>query len=1445
MQIYIFDHFMNNLKTVLTESDVITATETKQINTAGEVNIELPFKKFNIIETDMILVHTGVGNRYRVYRVISRVLDNEILYIKANEYAYHLLRCDGIIHDKRPKDMPVKELLANVILNASDEGVAGWEVGYVDSDLPNFSGNFYREDRLSCLSKIKDKCKCEFEFIFTINNNKIDKRIIEAYNQVGRDTGKRFEYGDNLLSIVAETDASEVYTRAYGFGAGVGTGEGYGRKLDMSGFEWKEDEGKPINKPKDWDFVVDSRGSNYHDMKLDNETDPSTVFEFSDIKVEDENNTEELMNAKNDLIWATWNALQEVNRPKVQFKANLSLAGELKLGDRVQIVRSDIDVRYTARVFKEERDLANPALSTVELGDKVAFTTGDMIDKVTNQITNVNNQIQDIETNITFIENNTGNTIFYGKDMPIANKKGDTWFEEIDVVGGKQYKIHIWDGEKWVVSYSPEKTNEMLERIEQAEKDTQEAIEKAQEATDKADKLIIEFEDDVNKINQDIANLDKNIQDNNTKVDNAVNEFENNKTEVNSKLEELEGTIVNKVSKDEFNSTTANLGNQISAVVEKTTDNEKKIADLTVTADGIQTSVKDLKEETESKITQLDNAIQSKVSNDEFESTKNQFADGLSNVVKKVDNFKVGATNLINNSDNIGKMRTYPEEHSSVEVDGWQKFDIEDVRSNQEISTYDERWIVLNKDVNYIQQIRIKTDGTLKSMQFSFLKRWEHRRVDAKLNKVADNEWIAYAEFIGDNTENKMIDVQNFDVDGGTYISFKQAQLEVATIPSAWSPSPNDFPNGKQFSEVIQTVDSIQASVVDLENETQSQITQLDNSITQVVKDTTENKEKITSLTQTVDGIQIKAEDFEKETESKFTVLDEVIKSSVSQLGVSYPNSEFDDTNLANYYDVNSGLTQIAKDEQGSYLWIKDETSNSGKWPKLNFKADNIRTYYSNAVTVEIEYTLNIQNDANAYVQIVNKDSNDNVVEELPLKLPTTSSKKIEKTVLWFNRKQAKTQFQIGWNMGVNSKIDLRIYNIKFDVVDDNGFNLDFKDPKIDRYWHSWDKTSIVKRELDNNVLILRAMPSIGKSIAMLKDFIEVNNKEKLQLNFKSKVDYNWISNRRCQVFLHEYDEKKNEISNKNTYVKYDKSSTWYNNSFEYSLLENTKYIKVEFVHFYEEDSATMYIDSVYLINGKETVNSSISQLANNINLKVDKNDVVNQINISDEEILIQGNKIHLTGETIIDDAIITSAMIKDLTADKITAGTINGENINIVNIRAENITGVNANLVQTSWNAINGRIQIDGNSMRIYNYNNNEHISFSNGSLKFCNDTGYEICGLSRFSDGQVRLAINNGYHFYLMHRPDGWQEGMYSNIIGFDGRDGNMRVPQERALFIGNGADPFRFGTTKINGIGQYPTLRSPNTRCGIALGDDDIWFLIEGKAWNMSRILAKIGL
>lgn len=140
-----------------------------------------------------------------------------------------------------------------------------------------------------------------------------------------------------------------------------------------------------------------------------------------------------------------------------------------------------------------------------------------------------------------------------------------------------------------------------------------------------------------------------------------------------------------------------------------------------------------------------------------------------------------------------------------------------------------------------------------------------------------------------------------------------------------------------------------------------------------------------------------------------------------------------------------------------------------------------------------------------------------------------------------------------------------------------------------------------------------------------------------------------------------------------------------------------------------------------------DDISSQITQLSDNINLKVSKNDVVNQINVSTEGILIDGSKVHITGTTTIENGVIKSAMIASLSADKITTGTLNAANVNVINLNASSIVSgtLNAN------NVTFGNSKIKADSTGLYVYKNSVlGASLVEGNLSFYNQTTGALIG-------------------------------------------------------------------------------------------------------------------
>jgi len=91
-------------------------------------------------------------------------------------------------------------------------------------------------------------------------------------------------------------------------------------------------------------------------------------------------------------------------------------------------------------------------------------------------------------------------------------------------------------------------------------------------------------------------------------------------------------------------------------------------------------------------------------------------------------------------------------------------------------------------------------------------------------------------------------------------------------------------------------------------------------------------------------------------------------------------------------------------------------------------------------------------------------------------------------------------------------------------------------------------------------------------------------------------------------------------------------------------------------------DSITSVVTSVDNTNKKVESNySAILQNQKDIALRVKSDDIINQINISKEGVRIDGNKVHITGDTVFDKGVIVSSYIgdKQVVGTKIADGAI------------------------------------------------------------------------------------------------------------------------------------------------------------------------------------------
>lgn len=133
---------------------------------------------------------------------------------------------------------------------------------------------------------------------------------------------------------------------------------------------------------------------------------------------------------------------------------------------------------------------------------------------------------------------------------------------------------------------------------------------------------------------------------------------------------------------------------------------------------------------------------------------------------------------------------------------------------------------------------------------------------------------------------------------------------------------------------------------------------------------------------------------------------------------------------------------------------------------------------------------------------------------------------------------------------------------------------------------------------------------------------------------------------------------------------------------------------------------------------------STIDLLHNNIKLKVDEDGVIASINVSPEGIRIDGNRHHITGQTLIDDAVIGTAAIADMAVTRAKLGTavVGTAQIEDAAITNAKIKSVSADKVSaTSLSSISANLGTV-RSGRMLSQNSNWDLNMNTGYWKIQN---------------------------------------------------------------------------------------------------------------------------
>ncbi|WP_368652362.1 phage tail spike protein [Ornithinibacillus sp. 4-3] len=226
------------------------------------------------------------------------------------------------------------------------------------------------------------------------------------------------------------------------------------------------------------------------------------------------------------------------------------------------------------------------------------------------------------------------------------------------------------------------------------------------------------------------------------------------------------------------------------------------------------------------------------------------------------------------------------------------------------------------------------------------------------------------------------------------------------------------------------------------------------------------------------------------------------------------------------------------------------------------------------------------------------------------------------------------------------------------------------------------------------------------------------------------------------------------------------------------SFLSGTKWMRIRILNRENSNSAnTLRIIHPKVVEVYDHAVSQITQLSDNINLRVEKDDIINQINISTESILISGRKVHITGQTTIDNASIDGAKIKNasigtaqigaIDAAKITTGTLNANNVLIRGGNATDYTLIDGSFLESRGRYTNTWFGVTKTHDVVFRLNNGylQAHNLSEGKRLNFSDTGIStyIGGSNEDDDG----VAGSGVIEFFSHMYDSNVRGLtlYSN--------------------------------------------------------------------------------
>ncbi|USP52382.1 hypothetical protein J2N67_002527 [Bacillus thuringiensis] len=759
-------------------------------------------------------------------RIVPYVINNEVekesndrtITVHASG-AWVQIAKDGFIKPQRIESETVNTFIDIALADSK------WKRG--KTDYSSFHTMTIDEfiDPLAFLKKIATLFELEIQYRVEVVGSQITGWYVDMIRKRGQETGKEVVLGKDLVGVRRIEHSRDICTALVGFVRDEGDklitiesiNNGLPYIVDNDAFQRWNEHGK-----HKFGFYTPETEENITPERLLTLMKTELAKRVSSVSYEVEaQSIGRIFGLAHELI----NEGDTIRIKDTGFTPKLYLEARAIVGDE-----SHTDPSQDQYVFGDYREITDADEELRKMYNRLRATLGnkankELLDRLEELVQDTDKKVNEAQKESKAAkelaekvqENLKNNTveIIEAVNPPTTNLKiGKTIWR--DISNGKPGVLKVWNGKGWELLI-PDVESIKKDTLEQVNKDIQLTKEELNKKVEEAQKETAGQFKEVTENLQEVSLTIKNVQNSQGEIDKTVSEMKQTNegfTKYIDSLTKKNGEITEKLN----------------TVVETSEGTIKKISE-------VQQTTNDLKKTTT-----------------EIEEKAGEISEKLTSVEKKVDNTEIGIRNLLletaTKSHSVKTGENKPHTYFSAAKDAVTLMQGKNIAMSFLFTGKVTAWGTTNKWVGFEVKITF-TDNT-----FAYPScRVENRLTLGKQYK--QERFTASAVVMDKPIKEILVYALGRDFTGDVLI--EKPKLEVGTVPTAWTPAPEDQVTNEEFNkkttEIEKSVDGIKESIKTVEK------TQVDFSerVTTVEKTADGIKENVTSIQeiQTKQGTQL------------------------------------------------------------------------------------------------------------------------------------------------------------------------------------------------------------------------------------------------------------------------------------------------------------------------------------------------------------------------------------------------------------------------------------------------------------------------------------------------------------------------------------------------------------------------------------------------------------